>query len=285
MKNIEDEAKKAAEAFAEAYKIIARLRAPGGCPWDMEQTPLTMRENMIEEAYEAAEAITEGQHEHIVEELGDVLVNALMIALIYQEEGAFTVEGALRALSEKLIRRHPHVFGASDGANSASAAALEHPSTPAEVLRQWEKIKRDVEGKNSNSTLEGVCKSLPPAAMAQKLQKRAARVGFDFPLLEDTWQKVKEEEEELRAEVLAQGSAQKDSDRIEDEAGDFLFAVINLLRHLNVDVDVAIMRANNKFIRRFGYVEKTLVEKGIAIENASLEEMDFLWDEAKQKGL
>ncbi len=266
----------AAAAFTELYRVIARLRAPGGCPWDREQTPLTLRENIIEEAYEAVEAITEGGLEHIREELGDVLLNALMVALIYQEQGAFSIAETFTALSEKLIRRHPHVFGNQENAPSVSTAE--------EVLAQWDKIKQDIEGRKTESLLGGVSGSLPPLARAQKMQKKAAKVGFDFPQIEGIWEKVREEAAELRVEVSSQNRDEKAQSRIEEEAGDFLFAAVNLLRRLNVNAEVALMRANKKFEQRFGYVEKALLEKGLTPEAASLEEMDALWDEAKQKG-
>ena len=276
MKDIEEEAKGAGEAFAALYKVVARLRAPGGCPWDREQTPLTLRDNIIEEAYEAAEAIAEGDSVHVKEELGDVLLNVLMVAMICQDEGAFTVADAFATLSEKLVRRHPHVFSSEEAGKAATAD---------EVLTQWDKIKSDVEGRKTEGLLGGVPEFLPPLAGAQKMQKKAAKAGFDFPLLEGNWDKVREEADELRAEVAAMERGEGSSERVEEEAGDFLFAAVNLLRRLNVSAENALLRANGKFRRRFGYVEKALSERGMTPTAAALEEMDALWDEAKRKGL
>ena len=277
MKNKEERARGAVAAFAELDEVARRLRAPGGCPWDREQTPLTLRENIIEEAYEATDAITEGDNGHIKEELGDVLLNALMVALIYQEQGGFTIAETFASLSEKLIRRHPHVFSAQDSAPRAS--------TSDEVLAQWDKIKRDVEGRKTEGALDGIPPSFPPLERAQKMQKKAAKAGFDFPHLEGVWQKIREEEDELRAEVSASSGGGDAMERMEEEAGDFLFAAVNLLRRLNVNAELALMRANKKFERRFAYVENALSKKGLTPKAASLEEMDALWDEAKRKGL
>ena len=277
MKNTEEGAQGADAAFQEACRVIRRLRAPGGCPWDREQTPLTLRESLIEEAYEAVEAITEGNAEHVQEELGDVLLNALMIALIYEERGEFTVADAFAALSEKLVRRHPHVFAGQDDAKKAA--------TSDEVLAQWDKIKRDVEGKKADGLLGGMSEALPPLAAAQKMQKKAARAGFDFPLVEGIWDKLKEEAEELSAEVKALEGGAGSQARVEEEAGDLLFVAANLLRRLNVNAEAALLAANAKFRRRFGYIENALKERGGSLDAATLEEMDALWDEAKQKGL
>ena len=277
MKNTEEGAQGADAAFQEACRVIRRLRAPGGCPWDREQTPLTLRESLIEEAYEAVEAIAEGNAEHVQEELGDVLLNALMIALIYEERGEFTVADAFAALSEKLVRRHPHVFAGQDDAKKAS--------TSDEVLAQWDKIKRDVEGKKADGLLGGMSEALPPLAAAQKMQKKAARAGFDFPLVEGIWDKLKEEAEELSAEVKALEGGAGSQARVEEEAGDLLFVAVNLLRRLNVNAEAALLAANAKFRRRFGYIENALKERGASLDAATLEEMDALWDEAKQKGL
>ena len=277
MKNKEECARGAVAAFAELYEVARRLRAPGGCPWDREQTPLTLRESLIEEAYETVEAITEGDAAHVQEELGDVLLNILLIALIYEEEGRFTVAEAIDALSQKIVRRHPHVFGEQDEAKKAS--------TSDEVLTQWEKIKSNVEGRKADGLLGGISGALPQLAAAQKMQKKAARAGFDFPLVEGIWDKVKEEADELSAEVKALESGEGSQSKVEEEAGDFLFAAVNLLRRLNVNAEAALLAANAKFRRRFGYVENALKERGLTPAGATLEEMDALWDEAKQKGL
>ena len=277
MKNTEEGACDAVAAFAELCEVVRRLRAPDGCPWDREQTPLTLRESLLEEAYEAVEAITEGDAAHAQEELGDVLLNVLLIALIYEEEGRFTVADFLAALSQKIVRRHPHVFAEQDEATKAA--------TSDEVLAQWDKIKRNVEGRKTDGLLGGICGALPQLAAAQKMQKKAARAGFDFPLVEGAWQKVKEEADELSAEVKALESGEGSQAKVEEEAGDFLFAAVNLLRRLNVNAEAALLAANAKFRRRFGYVEDSLNKRGLTPAQSSLDEMDALWDEAKEKGL
>lgn len=284
----EQKEREAAEAFAALYRIVARLRAPDGCPWDREQTPLSLRETMVEETYEAVEAVTEGDPAHVREELGDVLLNAVMAAYMYEEQGEFRVADTLTELAAKLVRRHPHVFGGEGypGPQDAARAA-----TADAVLSQWDAIKRDVEGRKTKGVLDGISAALPPLTRAQKIQKKAAKAGFDFPSMQEVWDKVAEEEQELRANLDPLSAAENPSaapagkDRIEEEIGDLLFSVVNLSRRLGVNAGVALARTNEKFLRRFSYVEKALAEKGLTPGAAVLPDMDALWNEAKRKGL
>jgi tetrapyrrole methylase family protein/MazG family protein len=256
-----------AGAFKALYDTVVRLRAPDGCPWDREQTPLSLRGDLIEETYECVEAIGEKDPVHIREELGDIYLLATMIAYMHEQEGLFSVEDALRGITEKLVRRHPHVFGESaDRAEGLSSA---------EVLRNWAKIKVEQEGRAPrDGILDGVSRSLPPLDRANKLQKKAAKAGFDWPDLEGVMNKL---EEEL-AEV---SGALGDREALEEELGDLLFSAVNLCRFLKVDPSTALQGANAKFVRRFGYVEKRMKETGQEMRAGSLEAMDAFWEEAK----
>ncbi len=265
-----------AEAFSRLYGIIARLRGPGGCPWDIEQSPATLRETLIEEAYETVEAITEGDTPHVREELGDVFLNVTMLAYMYEQSGDFLVSDSLNDVAEKLVRRHPHVFGETEGfAGPLSSAKTD---TAEKVLAQWEMIKRGVEGRRADSVLDEVSRGMPALERAHKLQKKAAKSGFDWATLDDVWPKIDEELAELR-EAVALG----ERSRIEDELGDLLFAAVNVARHLKVDPGVAITRTNAKFTRRFRHVEASMKGAGIPMDKAHLADMDRFWDEAKRK--
>lgn len=242
--------------------VMARLRAPDGCPWDREQTHESLRRYMLEEAYEAVEAIDDGDPGHLCEELGDVLLQVVFHAQIAREAGRFDMRDVVAGITEKLIRRHPHVFG------DASAATAE------EVTRRWDAIKQAERGlQRAQSALGGISRSLPALSRACELQKRAAKVGFDWDDVDGPAEKVREE---LR-EALSAGPGER-----EDEVGDLLFAVVNLARKLQVDPEVALTRANAKFERRFRYVEERLAENGLQPADVSLAEMDALWEEGKR---
>ena len=215
------------EAFNRLHETIRRLRAPGGCPWDREQTPETLRETLIEEAYETVEAITEGDTDHVCEELGDVFLNAVMLSYMYEQLDSFTVTDVLETVSDKLIRRHPHVFGETDG--YAGPGSGNETDTPEKVLNQWDEIKQKVEGRKGSSALDGVSMGLPSLERAKKLQKRASKCGFDWEHSDDVWPKVDEELAELR-EAAAGGNPE----RIEEELGDVLFSLVNIARHLRL---------------------------------------------------
>jgi tetrapyrrole methylase family protein/MazG family protein len=259
--------------------IMARLRGPDGCPWDREQTLATLRPYVLEETYEVLEAIEDGDAEAHREELGDLLLQIVFQARIAEEEGRFDFSGVADAISEKLLSRHPHVFGP----DARSADARPVPGAPgvrdAEgVLRQWATLKKqenEAKGRGK-SVLEGVPRELPALARAERLTEKASRVGFDWPDAAGARAKVSEEVEELD-EAIASG----DRAQIEDELGDVLFAVSNLARKLGIPPEEALRGTLGRFIERFHFVEEALERQGVAHGTATLEEMDRLWDEAK----
>jgi tetrapyrrole methylase family protein/MazG family protein len=258
----------AARAFAELYDIIKTLRAPEGCPWDREQTPDSLRTNLIEEAYEALSAIEEGDDPNLEEELGDLYLLVTMIGYMKEQERRFTVADSLRHICAKLIRRHPHVFG--DAVKK----------TPDEVIEQWDHIKEHVEGKrHKHSVLERVPRTLPPLERAYEIQKKVSKVGFDWGEHEPVWEKLTEETEELRRAGSGGSEAQ-----VEEELGDLLFTVVNLGRLLGVDPTLALNRTNQKFIARFQELERRLAARGLRPEDSDLETMDGLWNEIKGEG-
>jgi tetrapyrrole methylase family protein/MazG family protein len=263
--------KSIAEAFTALYRVIVRLRAPGGCPWDREQTPASLRGDLIEETYEAVEAIDEKDPEHIREELGDLFLLVTMLSYMHQQEGLFSVAGVLTGVSEKLIRRHPHVFGDLKVRDSA------------EVLDNWARIKVEQEGrKPKDSILDEVSSSLAPLERAYKLQKKAARAGFDWPDLEGVMDKLREELGEA-SEAAARGGEGGEAPReeLEEELGDLLFSAVNLCRFLNVDPALALRRTNAKFVKRFKHVEKRMKETNQPMKGEHLALMDKFWEEAK----
>jgi tetrapyrrole methylase family protein/MazG family protein len=247
------------DAFKTLYDIVARLRAPDGCPWDREQNPASLRGDLIEETYECIEAIDEKDPAHIREELGDIFLLATMLSYMHEEEGLFSVADVLQTVSEKLVRRHPHVFGETKVANSD------------EVLNNWAKIKVEQEGRGpKDSVLDDVSGGLPPLDRAWKLQKKAAKAGFDWPNVGGVIEKIREELDEVI-----------EADDIEEELGDLLFSAVNLCRYLKVEPSVALNRTNSKFINRFKYVEKKMKETGQEMRQENLEIMDRYWEEAK----
>lgn len=264
------------EAFERLYQTIKTLRNPGGCPWDIEQTPVSLRETLIEEAFETVEAINDGDPSHVCEEVGDVFLNAVMLSYIYEQQGDFTVADSLTGVSDKLIRRHPHVFGETAG--FAGPASSERTDTAEKVLAQWDVIKRGVEGRKADSILDEVSKGMPALERATKLQKKAAKTGFDWQQLDQVWAKVDEELAELR-EAIVDGNQTE----IEGELGDLLFAIVNIARHLKVDPSLALTRTNAKFTSRFKFVENAMKEASIPMDKYHFQEMDTLWDEAKRK--
>lgn len=257
--------KNTGKQFEELVEVMHRLRGEGGCPWDREQTRESLKPFLIEEAYEVLEALDEGDVERYKEELGDLLLQAVFHAQIARERGEFTIEDVLRTLVEKLVRRHPHVFGEA----KASSAR--------EVLHNWELMKRDErrEKEGKASALEGVPKELPALLRAQRLQDKAARVGFDWKHIEEVWGKVEEELGELGEAI------QRRPERVEAEFGDLLFALVNLSRFLGVNAEEALQKSTARFIARFRYIEEEMARRGKALEKASLEEMEAFWEEAK----
>lgn len=258
---------------------MARLRGPDGCPWDREQTLATLRPYVLEETYEVLEAIEAGDAAAHREELGDLLLQIVFQARIAEEEGRFDFADVADAISAKLLSRHPHVFGegATDPAARPGAAAPRADDADA-VLRQWASLKRkenEAKGRG-RSVLEGVPREMPALARAERLTEKASRVGFDWPDAAGAREKVSEELGELD-EAIGSGDAQG----IEDELGDLLFAVANLARKLGIPPEEALRRALGRFVSRFEYVEEGLARRGIPHGQATLAQMDALWDEAK----
>jgi tetrapyrrole methylase family protein/MazG family protein len=254
-------------AFQELYNTVARLRAPDGCPWDREQSPTTLRGDLLEETYECVEAIDEKDPAHIREELGDLFLLVTMLSYMHEQEGCFTVSDVLAGITEKLIRRHPHVFGEVKVRDSA------------EVLDNWARIKVEQEGrKPKDSVLDEVSRALPPLDRAWKLQKKAAKFGFDWPDLQGVLGKI---EEELREVEEAVASA--DGEAVEEELGDLLFSVVNLCRRLKVEPSVALQRTNTKFVKRFMYVEQEMKKAGHTMKQENLSLMDEFWEAAKAR--
>ena len=257
--------------FEDFVRLIARLRAPGGCPWDREQTHSSVKPMTIEEAYEVAEAIDLEDDEALAGELGDLLLQVVFHADIARERGAFGVEAVVRRVSEKMVRRHPHVFG-DEKADSSG-----------EVLRNWEALKqaeRAAQGKDDEnpSLLDGVSKGLPAILEAYQMATKASRVGFDWPDPSGAQAKLDEEVAELREATTRKPA---DSAAVQEEMGDLLFAAVNVARLLGVDPESALKGANRKFRRRFRHIEERLRENGRSPGDSNLEEMDTLWNEAK----
>lgn len=245
-------------------EIVRILRAPGGCPWDAEQTHQSIRRNFLEEAYEAVEAIDEGSPEHLEEELGDVLLQVVMHARMEQEAGRFDLDCVADGICKKLIYRHPHVFG--DVAVSGTG----------EVLSNWEALKRKEKGQATNTdALEAVARALPALWRAEKVQKKARKAGFDWPDVSGALDKLSEELEELKT-AAAEGT------NVAEELGDLLFSAVNAARFLKVDPEDALNGATDKFIGRFRKVEAQAAAQGKAMEDMSLEELDALWERAKE---
>ena len=246
--------------------VVAGLRAPDGCPWDKEQTHATLRAGLLEEAYEVVAAIDAGDDANLCEELGDLLLQVVFHAQIAAEQNRFDFEGVARSISEKLVRRHPHVFGEESATDSEA------------VLVRWEEIKRaEKGGAAGESIFDGVCEGLPALQHAAKVQKKAAGLGFDWNAPEPVVEKVREELSEVQEEMSGGGA------RLEEEIGDLLFAAVNLARKLKVDPEVALSRATRKFINRFQSVEALAKTRNLKVEEQSLEALDVLWDEVKRR--
>lgn len=243
-------------------EVVARLRAPGGCPWDREQTHASLRGALIEECYEVIEAIETADDANLREELGDLLLHVVMHAQMAEERSAFSLEEVAAEVCEKMVRRHPHVFGDKLAADAEG------------VLRQWEEIKR--QEKPRAGALDGLPSSMPALLRAQNAQKKAGRVGFDWPDAEPVFEKLAEEVAEVRG-ALAGG----DRKAIEDEVGDILFTAVNLARKLGVDAETSLTAATNRFIRRFGAVEHELGDR--KMQDTPLEELDRIWDRIKHR--
>lgn len=272
--------------FSALLALMAKLRSEDGCPWDQEQTHASLRRYIIEEAYELVEAVEEQDDDALVEELGDVLLQVVFHAQIASETGRFAMADVIAGLSDKLIRRHPHVFGDVQ-ADDAEA-----------VLRTWDEAKRrERAGAKPESLLASVPRSLPALMEAEKIQQRAARVGFQWEDVTGALDKVREELAELQLAASAFGSGQGrppaseggDSSEqalkaaVAEELGDLLFAVVNVARYLGVDPEQGLRATNAKFRRRFGYIEEQAAKRGLRLEDMTVDEMDVFWNEAKGK--
>ncbi|WP_343207959.1 nucleoside triphosphate pyrophosphohydrolase [Anaerolentibacter hominis] len=257
-------------SFEDFKGIIARLRAPDGCPWDREQTHGSLRDCMIEEAYEVVDGIDRyektGSFENLREELGDVLLQVMMHSQIGEEEGIFTIEDVIHEISEKMVRRHPHVFGEAEA------------KTSSQVLKNWDEIKKQEKGESSVSeSLISVARALPANIRAQKVQKKAGKAGFDFQNMEEVLSKVTEELSETM-EAWESG----DRKQIEEEYGDFLFSAVNLSRFLGVNAENSLTNATDKFISRFKSVEAAASLKGRSVSEMDIDELNELWENAKR---
>jgi nucleoside triphosphate diphosphatase len=266
----------ASRDIARLIEIMAALRTPGtGCPWDLEQTFETIAPYTIEEAYEVADAIARGDRADLKDELGDLLLQAVYHARMAEEEGAFAFGDVVLAVTSKMIRRHPHVFGTADERAAGAGPGF------------WDKIKSREKAAQppAGSLLADVPVTLPALTRAVKLQAKAAKVGFDWPNLGPVFDKLKEEMAELEDVALKAdprgAAAVPDQARVEEEFGDLLFVMANIARHLQLDPESALRAANQKFTRRFAYIEARLAERGKTPDQSSLEEMDKLWDEVR----
>ena len=270
---------------------MARLRAPGGCPWDREQTFDTIKRYTLEETYEVLEAIDNRDWKELTGELGDLLLQVLFYAEMAQEQGTFTIDDVLDTLSNKLIHRHPHVFGETKADNSA------------QVLKNWEVLKAEEKRKSLHTggeeapskpelLLEGVSSKMPALQEAHKISSKAAHVGFDWPHVQGLFEKLSEETHELQEHLKDLPSAGTNSTQkpelsaelrqhVEDEVGDLFFVLVNIARYLSVDPESALRKTNRKFRRRFTWLEEKLREQGRGLEDATLEEMEALWQQAK----
>lgn len=261
------------KTFDELISVMARLRAPGGCPWDAEQTYASLAQYLLEECYETFDAIQEadatGETHNLQEELGDVLLQVVFHSTIAAERGDFTIDEVVEGVTEKLILRHPHVFGEAE------------LKTAQDVLQNWDELKKAQQKasgkieKPKESILEDVPSSFPALLEGQKLTKKAAKVKFDWENVGQIFDKLTEETDELK-------SAIETGENIEEEIGDLLFVVVNLARKLDVDAETALKKTNRKFRQRFKFIEQTLKENGKTPEDSDLQEMDALWNKAKK---
>ena len=259
--------------------LMARLRAPDGCAWDREQTPATLKPQMLEECYEVIEAIDAGSPGHLTEELGDLLLHIVFQAQIAREAGEFAFADVANGIADKLIRRHPHVFGDKKEAPDAAG-----------VVAQWHRLKK-TEKPERESALDGVPRALPALMRAEALQKKARRVGFDWPDARGSLDKVREEVAEVTAEIesdlafaLANEAKFTPAPETAEEIGDLLFSIVNLTRHLKLDAEELLTGANDKFARRFRAVEERIKARGKTMTDCALEELDAAWNDVKSDG-
>ena len=259
--------------FSKLRQIIAKLRGPNGCPWDQKQTHESLKRYLLEEAYELIDTIDDQDDDAMVGELGDVLLQVMLHSQIGEDEGMFTIDDVVESISAKMVRRHPHVFGDVQVRDAE------------EVVVNWQKIKEEEKGEKSEeptSLLADVEKSLPNLMRAEAYQKRAAKVGFDWTEVTEAWQKVREEVDEVEVEI---NKGNPNIAGIKDELGDVFFALVNVARFYKIEPEEAVYGANQKFYRRFSYIENCVRKEGKVFSDYSLAELDRFWDEAKEKGL
>src|SRR5437870_1166184 len=263
--------------FEKLIEIMATLRGPNGCPWDKQQDFNSLKPMLVEEVYEVLEAIENDDFDGLSEELGDLLLHVVFHAHLAKEAGQFDINTVIQKISDKLVRRHPHVFG------------NEQASTPEEVIKNWEAIKAQEKAEKlknrtpeQRSLLEGIPSKLPAIHEAHQISSRAARVGFDWPDVEGIFDKLQEEVRELK-EVISAGADEGKRERLEDEIGDMLFVIVNIARYLKIDSEAALKHANRKFKSRFQYMESELARQGKSLEQTSLGEMEALWQRAKSE--
>lgn len=264
-----ERSRRCGDAFVELLEVMRRLRSEEGCPWDRKQTMESLRPYVVEEAYELVDAIDRGDPEGVREECGDLLLQVVFLAQIASEEGLFDALDVVEGIRLKLIRRHPHVFGDLE------------VSSAEEVSRNWNRLKLSERGNEGGGFLDSIPRALPALMASTLLQDRAAKVGFDWERAEDALSKLKEEVQELSESLEAGGERAL----LEEEIGDIIFAAVNVARLLGLDAETALRRTNDKFRRRFAYIERALAERNKSLESSSLEEMDRLWNEAKAKGV
>ncbi|MCQ2062308.1 MAG: nucleoside triphosphate pyrophosphohydrolase [Fibrobacter sp.] len=259
-------------SFDDLIKIMERLRAKDGCPWDREQDTRSLLPYLVEESSEFIDAAQEGDKAHMCEELGDVLLQVVFHSQVCKEQGDFTIDDVVQGICEKMVRRHPHVFGEA------------HVDNAAGVTRQWEKIKASEKNNLKTagcSIMDKVSKSMPTLARAQDIIRRVAKVGFDWGAPEPVFDKAQEEFSEFRAEMQAVTPENRNIDRLEDEFGDIMFSLVNVARHCGFNANIALQRANSKFEKRFREVERLTKEQGKQIGEVGLEGLQELWKQAK----
>ncbi|MBI9100823.1 MAG: nucleoside triphosphate pyrophosphohydrolase [Spirochaetales bacterium] len=256
-------------SYEELYKIIKYLRSDKGCPWDRKQTALSMRPSLIEETYECIDAIDAHDTEHVAEEIGDIFLILTMLISVYEESDHFKKSDVFRTICDKMVRRHPHVFSDLQVDNAD------------DVVKKWDEIKEKVEGRKTKKYLDTVPMGIPPLERAYSLQKKAAKVGFDWDDPKDVFAKLREEIDELEETFTLDES----EERKYEELGDTIFSLINVGRFLKLDPALALHGTNRKFYNRFGYMEEKMELEGTSLSKANFDRMDTLWDEAKQKGI
>ena len=255
------------ELFDRLVQVVAALRSENGCPWDKAQTHETLKPDLIEEAHEVIEAIDAKDSRKLPEELGDLLMQVMLHAQIAKDAGVFSINEVIQSITDKLVRRHPHVFGGINVRNTD------------EVLKNWEEIKRSEAGyEDRHSVLDGIPQHLPSLMRAQTIQRKAARVGFDWDSVSDVFPKIEEEIQELKSSVAA-----AEAEAIEIEIGDLLFSIVNLCRFLGVEAEEALRKSNRKFINRFQLVEAEIERQGKTLNDYDLAGLDAIWEEAKAK--